>query len=160
MMANDMELAQDRFENLNQLVIGSQLSEMELLPPWVESLASAYGITVTAKFAIDLCLEEVVSNVIRHGYSNRPGHILTIVCDTPRPDYLVFTIEDEAAPFNPLECVELPAISPENADRIGGQGLRLLRKFSDTLEYEAIPAGNRLRIGFANSAPVSQGRTG
>jgi RNA polymerase sigma factor (sigma-70 family) len=31
---------------------------------------------------------------------------------------------------------------------VGGQGVRLLRRFADALEYQATPTGNRLSIGF------------
>jgi len=151
MTANDMELAQNQLKHLDQLVLGSQLSEMERLPAWVDSLAAAYGIDDSVKFAINLCLEEVVSNVIRHGYSDKEGQLLTVDCSSPRPGFFVFTVEDDAAPFNPLEIAALPTIDQQDPAQIGGQGIRLLRGFSDMLEYEAKPAGNRLRIGFANA---------
>ena len=32
---------------------------------------------------------------------------------------------------------------------VGGQGIRLLRRFANSLEYRAVPSGNRLRIGFS-----------
>jgi anti-sigma regulatory factor (Ser/Thr protein kinase) len=155
MTANDMDLAQNQLRHLDQLVMGSQLSEMERLPPWIDSLAATYCIDENVKFAINLCLEEVVSNVIRHGYGNREGQFLTVDCSSPRPGKFVFTVEDDAAPFNPLEIATLPAIGEQDEGRIGGQGIRLLRGFSDSLEYEAKPAGNRLRIGFSNASAGS-----
>src|ERR1700685_4486692 len=95
MTANDMDLAQNQSKHLDQLVLGSQLSEMERLPVWIDSLADAYNIDENVKFAINLCLEEVVSNVIRHGYSNEEGQFLTVDCSSPRPGKFVFTVEDE-----------------------------------------------------------------
>jgi anti-sigma regulatory factor (Ser/Thr protein kinase) len=150
MTADDMDLAQNQIAPLDRLVMGSQLSEMERLPVWVDSLAVVHGIAENVKFAINLCLEEVVSNSIRHGYSNSEGQYVTVRCSAPRPGYLVFTVEDDAAPFNPLELAALPTIDQQEESQIGGQGIRLLRGFSDMLEYEAKPGGNLLRIGFAN----------
>jgi len=157
MTAIDMDLASNEIGQLDmdQLVLGSQLSEMERLPAWVESLGTAYGISESTKFAINLCLEEVVSNVIRHGYSNAQGQLLTVHCTTPRPGYFLFTVEDDAAPFNPLEPPALPTIGEQDEGQIGGQGIRLLRGFSDMLEYEAKPGGNRMRIGFSNTPATS-----
>jgi serine/threonine-protein kinase RsbW len=152
MTANAMDLAQNQPKHLDQFVLGSRLSEMERLPVWVDSLAAAYSIDENIKFAINLCLEEVVSNVIRHGYANQEGQFLTVDCSSPRPGQFVFTVEDDAAPFNPLELTALPGISPQDEGQIGGQGIRLLRGFSDTLEYEPKPGGNRLRIGFTNAS--------
>jgi len=152
MTANDMDLAQNQSKHLDQLVLGSQLSEMERLPAWVDSLAAAYGIDESVKFAINLCLEEVVSNVIRHGYANQAGQFLAVDCTSPRPGQFVFIVEDDAAPFNPLDLAALPTIGQQEDGQIGGQGIRLLRGFSDSLEYEAKPGGNRLRIGFSNAS--------
>jgi anti-sigma regulatory factor (Ser/Thr protein kinase) len=150
MTANDMDLAQNQIAPLDQLVMGSQLAEMERLPVWVDALAATYGIAENVKFAINLCLEEVVSNSIRHGYANKGGQFVTVRCSTPRPGYFIFTVEDDAAPFNPLELAALPTVGQQEEDQIGGQGIRLLRGFSDMLEYEAKPGGNLLRIGFSN----------
>jgi anti-sigma regulatory factor (Ser/Thr protein kinase) len=148
MTANDTDVARDQVGHLEQLVLGSQLSEMERLPLWVDSLAATYGIPESVKFAINLCLEEVVSNVIRHGYSGKGEERVTVQCLSPRPGSFVFTVEDDAEPFNPLEQTALPNVGEQDAGQIGGQGIRLLRGFSHMLEYEAKPAGNRLRIGF------------
>jgi anti-sigma regulatory factor (Ser/Thr protein kinase) len=150
MTANDMDLAQHPIAHLDHLVMGSQLVEMERLPAWVESLAATHGIAEGAKFAINLCLEEVVSNTIRHGYSNKEGQFVTVRCSAPRPGYFVFTVEDDAPPFNPLALAPLPAIGEQDEGQVGGQGIRLLRGFAGTLEYEAKPGGNRLHIGFSN----------
>jgi serine/threonine-protein kinase RsbW len=152
--SHNMDLASDPPGHLDRLVLGSQLSEMERLAPWIDSLAAAYGIHDGVKFAINLCLEEVVSNVIRHGYGNREGQFLTVGCSSPGANYLVFTVEDEAAPFNPLTDTAPPTIDRQEESQIGGQGIRLLRGFSDMLEYEAKPAGNRLNIGFCNATHV------
>jgi anti-sigma regulatory factor (Ser/Thr protein kinase) len=42
----------------------------------------------------------------------------------------------------------LPPLSSLEELAIGGQGVRLLRRFADALEYQATPTGNRLSIGF------------
>jgi anti-sigma regulatory factor (Ser/Thr protein kinase) len=65
---------------------------------------------------------------------------------------LVFTVEDHAPAFDPLApsaVNEIPA--PTSIDRlqVGGQGIRLMRKFAGTLAYQRLPDGNRLTIGFA-----------
>ena len=135
-----------------RLILQSCLSELPQLLPWIERLASRHMITPSTQFAINLCLEEVLSNIIRHGYSGQSDHSIAIHFASPRKDYFVFVVEDEAPPFNPVDAPELTALhSPgemlEDAP-IGGQGIRLLRRFADALEYQATPTGNRLSIGF------------
>ncbi len=63
-----------------------------------------YSIPAETQFAIQLCLEEALSNIIRHGYRDQPNQPITVDCATTRrlPQELVFTIEDQAPPFDPL----------------------------------------------------------
>jgi serine/threonine-protein kinase RsbW len=135
----------------------SRLSELAQLPSWIERLASRHMIPASTQFAMNLCLEEVLSNIIRHGYSSKPDHSIVVQFTSPRENYYVVIVEDEAPPFNPVDAPELPALNALEEIPIGGQGIRLLRRFADALEYQATPTGNRLSIGFtAAGSPVAK----
>src|ERR1700734_1392181 len=86
----------------------SRLADLALVPPWVERLAAKHDLPAELGFAIHLCLEEALSNVIRHGYGDEPDHSITIHCLIRRPagdaGELAFVIEDDAQHFNPLEA--------------------------------------------------------
>jgi anti-sigma regulatory factor (Ser/Thr protein kinase) len=129
-----------------RLLLRSQLSDLAQLPPWIESLASRHSIPENVEYAIDLCLEEAVSNIIRHGYGNNAAGSVLVRFTMPGPDLFVFTIEDEAQPFNPLNA---PPPAPCAQVRVGGQGIHFLRRFADDLGYEPMPSGNRLKIVFS-----------
>jgi serine/threonine-protein kinase RsbW len=135
----------------DRLILRSRLLDIAQLPAWIESLASRQAIPENVEFAINLCLEEVLANIIRHGYGADTSGPVTIRFTMPRPDQLVFIVEDEAQHFNPLDVIT-PNL--HGTVRVGGQGINFLRQFADTLEYEQTPTGNRLRILFsaANSA--------
>jgi serine/threonine-protein kinase RsbW len=134
-----------------QLTLQASLDEMSRLLPWVERLAANHAIPETVQFSIHVCLEEAVSNVIRHGYSERAENTLTVRF-LAQPDRLLFVIDDAAPRFSPLEQPEQPALTPDTEMRVGGQGLRMLRQFADSLEYEETPTGNRLKIGFSRNS--------
>jgi serine/threonine-protein kinase RsbW len=133
-----------------RLDLQGRISELARIPPWIERLASLYAIPDSTQFAMNLCLEEVLSNIIRHGYSSDPDRSISVQFATASKENFVFVVEDEAPPFNPVESPELPALDGLENDRIGGQGIRLLRQFADSLEYQATASGNRLRIGFSS----------
>jgi serine/threonine-protein kinase RsbW len=136
-----------------RLTIQSRLEDLGLIWPWVESLATEHAVPADTGFAIDLCLEEAVSNVIRHGYGGQPDRPISIDFAI-EPGELAFTIEDQAPPFDPLA---LPAVeetpAPASIDEIplGGRGIALMRKFAGSLAYERLPGGNRLTIRFRDS---------
>jgi anti-sigma regulatory factor (Ser/Thr protein kinase) len=96
---------------------------------------------------MNLCLEEALSNIMRHGYRSEGNRPITVYLTNPESGYLVFVVEDEAPQFNLLNQPELPPLNPFSG-QLGGQGIRLMRRFADTLDYDALPNGNRLRIGF------------
>jgi len=131
-----------------RLTLQSRMSELSQLSAWIERLASRYSIPGATQFAMNLCLEEVLSNIIQHGYCRKPDRSILINFSRPRTGYFVLEVDDEAPPFNPLDVPERPALNTLDDLRIGGQGLRLLRRFADGLEYQATPTGNRLSIGF------------
>jgi len=145
MVANSTDQALDR------LSLRSHLSEMARLPRWLQSLASRHDIPDNVQFAIDLCLEEAVSNVIRHGYAGAGDRSVTVLFAMPRSRYFEFVVDDEAPHFNPLTVPAVEAVNLEQTICVGGQGIRLLRQFADSVEYEPTPGGNRLRLGFSAS---------
>ncbi len=131
-----------------RLNLRSRISELAHLHPWIDRLSSRHKIPANTQFAMNLCLEEVISNIIRHGYCGDPDHSIAIIFTNPREDNFVFVVEDEAPHFNPVESPELPPLSSLEELAVGGQGIRLLRRFADALEYQATPAGNRLSVRF------------
>lgn len=142
MMGNGHENRSDR------LVLRSRLSELRELPSWIERLASGHSIPAPIQFAMELCLEEAISNIIRYGYFGQPDHSISVHFTSPRDGHFVLVVEDASPPFNPVTSPELPPLSSLDDGPIGGQGIRLLREFADALEYQATPSGNRLSIGF------------
>ncbi len=142
MTGRETDQAEDR------LLLRSRLSEIAQVPAWIDNLASRHSIPENVKFAINLCLEEAVSNVIRHGYGEAKDGSVRVFFSSPRENWLVFTVEDEAHHFNPLES----APAPSGIVRVGGKGIHFLRQFADQLEYEVTPSGNRLKISFTTAA--------
>ncbi len=147
--------AEDTAKHVSRLTLKSQLDDMALLWGWVEALIAQFAIPSDTAFAVHLCLEEAISNVIRHGYIGQGDQMLTVNCALPEVHLLEFTIEDQAPPFDPLEpehIEELVEPAPEDFLRPGGRGILLLRKFAGSLKYERIESGhrggNRLTIGF------------
>lgn len=145
---------------LERLELQNRLSEMAQVPVWIEGLGGQYGIPANAQLAMNLCLEEVISNIIRHGYPRETNHFILVNFAMPHEGFCVFVVEDEAPRFNPLDGAELGALNQVDDPRVGGQGIRFLRRFADRLEYESTSTGNRLSIGFsvAGAAAPSEKR--
>jgi serine/threonine-protein kinase RsbW len=138
-----------------RIVLCGSLDELAQVWPWVEELSAEYAISADVCFAINLCLEEALSNIVRHGYKRDCARPITVSCSvSTHPSTkreVVFVIEDKAPHFNPLDPALLnEADIAHTLDDLtpGGQGIRLLHKFAGSLHYEPLVEGNRLMIGF------------
>jgi serine/threonine-protein kinase RsbW len=137
-----------------RLELDSRLTDLCRVWPWTEAWASQYGLAEQTRFALHLCMEEALANVVLHGYQNEPGHPVVIRCSVA-DGWLAFTIEDEAPPFTPVDTdLSKPADKADDLELMepGGNGIRLLYRFAGSLQYERLPSGNRLTIGFPLSA--------
>jgi anti-sigma regulatory factor (Ser/Thr protein kinase) len=136
-------------EMQDQLELDSTLDEVSRGQAWVEDLAERQGLGEDTRFAIRLCMEEALANVILHGYRSEPGHPI-VIQSSVSDDRLFFSIEDNAPPFTPDEPGSPTDANPVSLETVtpGGNGIRLLRHFAGSLSYERLPHGNRLTIGF------------
>jgi serine/threonine-protein kinase RsbW len=137
-----------------RLTLKSQLDDLAQLWPWMEGLFGRYSVPAQTQYAIQLCLEEALSNVIRHGYSNQEDQFLTVDCaaaggENERPAELVFTVEDHAPPFDPFAAVAKPFATSMEELTPGGQGIRFMQKFASRVAWEPLAEGNRLTLAFA-----------
>jgi anti-sigma regulatory factor (Ser/Thr protein kinase) len=134
-------------EPQDQLELNSQLTELSRVQPWVDGLADRYGLAEDTRFAINLCLEEALANVVLHGYKSEPGHPV-VIRSWASDGALFFAIEDKAAPpFVPLDP------GPRKDDNLesmqpGGNGIRLMYRFAGSVSYEELAEGNRVTISF------------
>jgi anti-sigma regulatory factor (Ser/Thr protein kinase) len=142
-----------------RLTLKSQLEDLTRVWPWVEAIAARYSVPPDTQFAIQLCLEEALSNIIRHGYQGQADQPISIACtvecapaavENEHAAELVFTVEDHAPPFDPLARSAAPAPAPASLQELqpSGRGIRLMRKFAGRLTWQQLPNGNRLTMGF------------
>ena len=135
-----------------RLELDSRLTELTSVRPWIEALADRLGFSEEERFALYLCVEEVLANVILHGYGSEPGHPIVLGA-LVAAGTLFISIDDQAPPFSPIEFLpdssndetkprSLASVTP------GGNGIRLLKRFSQSLHYERLSVGNRLTITF------------
>jgi anti-sigma regulatory factor (Ser/Thr protein kinase) len=109
------------------------------------AFAAAHGLSTRTRCAVNLALEEVVTNVITHGYRGEEGRPILIEVAVPAEE-LVASVEDQGPPFDPLLAPEPDVSLPPDQRSHGGVGLLLVRKLMDRLEYTRTNGTNRLVI--------------
>ena len=117
------------------------------LAGWVDHLAAALCLASPQEYALRLCLEEAVANVVMHG-TPIPGGPADLVTLRVRgaSDALHVTIEDACAAFDPLD--QPPPDGQRSLDerQVGGWGILLMRQFARSMVYQRIDGVNRLAL--------------
>ena len=101
---------------------------------WARELAEEAGLHQDRAYALDLCIVEMVSNIVDHSYGGRPGPI-TLDLDMS-PAAAILTLLDEGPAFDPLS-VSAPSPAPSlDEASIGGFGIHMVRTTADACRYE------------------------
>ena len=117
---------------------------------WVDEVAAALRLGAKAEYALRLCLEEAVANLVMHGVAPAHRDAASVgICVRADPQAVHVAIEDACAAFDPL-AVAPPHVAARLEDaRIGGVGIHLMRQFASDLRYEPGAATNRLILTIA-----------
>ena len=122
--------------------VRNNVTELARLHEFVAAFWASNQLPKDAMFDLDLALEEIVTNVIFHGYRDGGEHAIHVGLAL-RDRVVALTVEDEGLPFNPLDAPAADDTAPIEERPIGGLGIHLVRKLMDEIEYAR--EGNRNR---------------
>jgi sigma-B regulation protein RsbU (phosphoserine phosphatase) len=135
--------------DVRRLVLRNDLSELERLAGWIQGWSDASVVSSDMSFAVQLCLEEAVANVIMYGSPR--GDPLEIAVEVERNNgSLVALVEDNGCQFDPTKVpTPTPPTSLDDA-KIGDVGIHLMRSFANDMQYERRDGRNRLTLRFVD----------
>jgi len=111
---------------------------------WVERFCNHHQLSRAVTEVVCLALEEVVSNIVEHGYERQPGRLsIELHCDRRA---LSVVIEDGGKPFDPKRAVPTRTDGTLASRREGGFGLLLINGLMDDIMYQRAGAINRLKL--------------
>lgn len=110
----------------------------------------AHGIDRDRQHFLNVALDELVSNTLRHGQKSDSSGLISVTVED-MDGLLTLVIRDTGPEFDPT-LAQTPTLSGSIEERqIGGLGIHLVRRLSDTFEYR--------RDGIWNEVKVSKRRT-
>ena len=101
----------------------------------IEAFGSAHGLSSELVFALNLALDEVVTNIISHGYDDGAEHQIDIRVALDDRELSV-RVEDDGRAFNPLDVPAPDLVSDLDRRPVGGLGVHIVRSMMDALEYQ------------------------
>jgi anti-sigma regulatory factor (Ser/Thr protein kinase) len=135
-------------DEVHSLTLRNDRAELARMMAWVEELAVALELTPRATYAVQLCLEEAVVNIISYAFEPDTDHDVRI--GVWRDGRMVFAeITDDGRPFDPL-AQEAPRRPTDlTSAHVGGLGITLMRNFAADIGYRRAGGTNRLTFSFA-----------
>ena len=115
---------------------------------WIDAWARAHGLDADSAFAMRLCVEEAVTNIVFYAYDDDPGRHLVTVAAAAQPGGARVTIVDDGRPFDVAAARDRGREGTIETATIGGRGIRLMRKFSEGLSHARTDGRNVLSLTF------------
>ncbi|MFL5620667.1 MAG: ATP-binding protein [Gemmatimonadaceae bacterium] len=113
---------------------------------FVDQACARAGVSREVLFDVRLAVEEVVTNVIDHGYAGLPTGPVTVRFHSD-PRQIVVTIEDLARPFDPSRVAGPDVGAPIEQRAIGGLGWHLVHHLMDEVRHtHGGTHGNRVTL--------------
>ncbi len=126
------------------LRMDAQLENLSAIRDFVEEIATRLQALPVAIPNVVLAVDEMVTNIIVHGYQGRPGSI-EIEVTTDR-DTLIIKLRDQAPFFDPTVVPPPDLTVPFDERPPGGLGIYLTRKVMDEVHHLTTTQGNELTL--------------
>ena len=127
-----------------EIELKNQPGQKQKVVEALERFGREHHLRATVVNAIDLALEEHLTNLMSYGFPDGREHVIRV--RLMLTSEVVVEVEDDALPFNPLQAPE-PDTSVSLEQRpVGGLGIHLIRRFMDRVEYETQDRRNVLRM--------------
>lgn len=110
-----------------------------------------YMLSAAAVYAIELVLEEVLSNQIKYAFTEHAATALALSVDL-QVGAIVLGFEDDGRAFDPLQAAAPAAPTSIDEARVGGLGLVLVQRFAASARYERVDGRNRLTVAIDRAA--------
>lgn len=110
----------------------------------VGALIEENGLPPDIAYALELAIDELVTNAISYGYPEGGSGKVTVEAGI-ESDRVVLVVRDDGIAFDPLHESPEPTLEGTVEDRpIGGLGLHLVEAMMDEVAYERRDGENRL----------------
>ncbi len=144
-----------------EIRVRNDLAEIAGVAETVERFLGEAGADDAVVFRVNLCLDELLTNVISYGFQDDDEHHIDLrlaVAD----GILRIELEDDARAFNPLDVPPPDLDSGLEVREIGGLGIHFVRETMDRVAYRRAGDRNLLTMqrGLVEPAGKDDGKGG
>jgi len=132
------------------------IEDISAAAQWVNTIAVEQKFPEQLVFALQICLEELLTNVVRHGGAKSSGDLSEVpvppldveISISTGAQRVSMTVEDNGKPFDVVNAPAHGIDQPLDELQPGGLGIQLIRNFASSIAYEQAGLGNRVIVEF------------
>jgi len=124
---------------IRTLLVAAELNNLPTIRRFIQESGAALAVPAMVIDDLVLAVDELATNVIRHGYRGEPGDIgIEMQCQA---EAIVIRLRDHAPPFDPTRQPNTDVTAPLERRPVGGLGIFLARQRVDTMTHQWTSAG-------------------
>ncbi len=136
------------------LIIANRVDELAPLADRVSSFLGSKGVGTEDIYAVNLVLDEVITNIVSYGYPDDGAHEIAVAV-TVDDRRITVVVRDDGRPFDPTEQAPAVDVDSDLEDRsIGGLGLFFVRQMMTSVAYRRDGTTNEVTLVRALPATV------
>jgi anti-sigma regulatory factor (Ser/Thr protein kinase) len=124
----------------------TDVREIDTLLPELAQFLEHNGVEASVTYVVQLAVEELVLNVIKHGSHGDTTRNISLRLDLDDARHAMLEVEDDADAFDPRTAREPDFDGMLQGSRIGGLGVHLVRSLVASLDYQRVDNKNRVRL--------------
>ncbi len=134
------------------LSVENRMENLSGIATQAETFLESQDCDAKMVFAVQVALEELFTNIVRHAYGD-PGttHLIDIRLES-EAGLLTLEMEDDGLPFDPLSAPAPDISLPVGQRPVGGLGLFITRRLASNMSYQRIGGKNRITLRFNRAA--------
>jgi serine/threonine-protein kinase RsbW len=128
-----------------RLTLANDLAELARVNEAAGSFLARRAVGERTGYATRLALEELLSNVIRHGYDEGEEDEISVrlqICE----EGVELEVVDGGREFDPLSVRPIDVHAPLERRMVGGLGIHLLRSLVSEIRYQRAEGKNHVRV--------------
>jgi anti-sigma regulatory factor (Ser/Thr protein kinase) len=130
-------------------VLANQRGEITRLADIVQQFGTANRLSVDDIMRVRLVLDEIVVNIVAHGYEDAGDtnhHDIDIHLELDDRDVLTIRVTDDAREYDPRTAPAPRFDLPIEERRKGGLGVHIVKAIMDTVDYRLVEGHNVLTL--------------
>jgi anti-anti-sigma factor len=141
------------------MTIGADPGEVARVNAAFAEFADAHALPAAVRRSLHVVLDELLKNVIAHGFAGREGGEVTVEAAL-LADRVCVTLTDDGRPFDPFGLAAPDTSLSLEQRRIGGLGIHLVRRMMDEVSYHRRADRNVVVLGKRLAGGMTAGQSG